>query len=316
LGLALRFGGRLSASTTPIRPQVSRMIPGSMIPHIVDAVGDIQMSSVAAVGGGSINQCLKFETIDGRACFLKFNNASHSGMFEAERDGLDALRNADAIRVPDVITSGQTDEQAYLLLEFIEFGGRQISAGKRLGALLARQHRCQGDSFGWHRNNTIGSTPQKNTQSADWIEFFGHFRLRFQIELAASNGFGELQARANKLLQLLPVFFEDYHPDCCLLHGDLWSGNWSATPAGEPVIYDPAVYYGDREADIAMTLLFGGFGSEFYAAYDNAWPLDPGFDNRRELYNLYHVFNHLNLFGESYLHQASGILDRLISQAG
>jgi len=183
-----------------------------------------------------------------------------------------------------------------------------------LGRQLAALHRVTHTRFGWHRDNTIGSTPQINTQKNDWVTFYREQRLRYQLELAAENGYGgSLQRRGEQLLERLPAFFISYRPRPSLLHGDLWGGNHAALTDGTPVIFDPAVYYGDREADLAMTELFGGFGSGFYSAYRAAWPLDPGYRVRKDLYNLYHVLNHLNLFGGGYRGQAEQMVDRLLA---
>jgi fructosamine-3-kinase len=171
-------------------------------------------------------------------------------------------------------------------------------------------------AFGWHRDNTIGSTSQPNSWCEEWLEFFRERRLRHQLTLARRTGHdagGRLQRRGGELLERLGAFFTSYRPAPSLLHGDLWGGNRAADGQGRPVIFDPAVYYGDREADIAMTRLFGAFSGEFYAAYEAAWPLDREAPRRIELYNLYHVLNHLNLFGGGYLAQAQGMIDRLLA---
>jgi fructosamine-3-kinase len=178
-------------------------------------------------------------------------------------------------------------------------------------------HRVTQARFGWVQDNTIGSTPQINTPEEDWIVFWREHRLRFQLHLATRHGHGgRLRERGERLLDEFPRLFAEYQPAASLLHGDLWSGNYAYTREGEPVIFDPAVYYGDREADLAMTELFGGFGREFYAAYREAYPLDEGYAVRKTLYNLYHVLNHLNLFGGGYLSQAQGMIDRLLSELG
>src|SRR5262249_29793225 len=156
-----------------------------------------------------------------------------------------------------------------------------------------------------HRVNTIGMTPQINEADSDWIRFFRERRLRYQLDLAVGNGYGgDLQKQGAQLLERMHGLFAGHRPQPSLLHGDLWGGNWGATADGTPVIFDPAVYFGDREADIAMTRLFGGFDTSFYGAYESAWPLEAGWQARTTLYNLYHVLNHLNLFGAGYLSQA------------
>ena len=183
-----------------------------------------------------------------------------------------------------------------------------------LGQRLAGLHRSSAERFGWHRDNTIGATPQSNRWTASWIEFWRTQRLGFQLELAARNGYGgSLQRRGEQLLAQLDALLA-HDPAPSLLHGDLWGGNAAATPAGEPVLFDPACYYGDREADLAMTELFGGFAPAFYSAYRDTWQVDAGYAVRRDLYNLYHVLNHLNLFGGGYRAQAEGMIERLLSE--
>ena len=176
-------------------------------------------------------------------------------------------------------------------------------------------HRVTSDQFGWYRDNTIGSTEQKNRHEADWVIFWGEYRLRFQLDLAVARGAGSRSMdRGYRLIECLADFMGGHEPEPSLLHGDLWSGNYAFTRAGEPTIFDPAVYYGDREAELAMTELFGGFSRDFYAAYRQAWPLDAGYSTRKKLYNLYHVLNHFNLFGGGYLSQAQGMIDALLSE--
>ena len=186
---------------------------------------------------------------------------------------------------------------------------------EQLGRGLAFMHRFHAAHFGWHRDNTIGATPQINTPAADWIGFWRKQRLGFQLALARENGYrGRLLAQGERLLGQLPVFFSGHEPRPSLLHGDLWSGNAAFMRDGTPVMFDPAVYYGDREADIAMTELFGGFSADFYRAYDEAYPREPGYATRKQLYNLYHVLNHLNLFGGGYHAQAERMIEQLLSE--
>ena len=227
-------------------------------------------------------------------------------MYEAEADGLDELRKAGEIRVPDVITCGVEDGQACLVLEHLPMEQPSSDTALRFGHQLAKLHRHTADRFGWFRDNTIGPTPQKNDWSDDWVSFFRELRLDFQIQLARQNGY-DLVAQGERLGAMLPELFAGYDPEPSLLHGDLWGGNWGSV-GGEPVIFDPAVYYGDRESDIAMTMLFGGFGRAFYEGYAAEWPMAPGHERRIKLYQLYHVLNHLNLFGSSYLGRAKQLL--------
>jgi protein-ribulosamine 3-kinase len=249
-----------------------------------------------------------------RSWFVK-TKADARDIFDAEADGLRALADAGAIRVPKTLYAGEEGGEAYLVKEWLELGQKTSQAAASLGEALAHQHQCLGAHFGWRRNNFIGATPQFNTSSNDWVNFFRDHRLGFQLRLAAENGFrGELQTRGARLLEMLPAFFRSYIPKPSLLHGDLWSGNWGVLETGEPVIFDPAVYYGDREADLAMTELFGGLPSEFYSAYNAVWPLDEGYPLRCNIYNLYHVLNHLNLFGGNYLNQAQHLIKQLLSE--
>ena len=233
-------------------------------------------------------------------------------MFEAEAEGLHELRSAEAIRVPEVLACGVSDGESFIEMEHLEFVRPTVATETRLGEQLAELHRHTSEAHGWHRDNTIGLTAQKNAWSPDWVEFFREQRLGFQLELAAANGYGnELLAPGDRLSARLPDFFANYDPAASLLHGDLWAGNWGSV-SGEPVIFDPAVYYGDRESDIAMTMLFGGFGKAFYAAYQSSWPMAAGHEQRLKLYQLYHVLNHLNLFGRSYLGRALGLIEELL----
>ena len=232
-------------------------------------------------------------------------------MFEAEADGLAELREAGEVRVPDVIDCGVMNGEAYIDLERLELKRPAPDTERLFGEQLACLHRHTKPEYGWFRDNTIGLTPQINTLCDDWIGFFRKHRLGYQVELAIDNGYGaDIAEPGGRLCENLAALFNGYEPEASLLHGDLWGGNWGAVGA-EPVIFDPAVYYGDRESDIAMTMLFGGFGRAFYDAYESAWPMASGHADRLKLYKLYHVLNHLNLFGRGYLSQALGLLRAL-----
>jgi protein-ribulosamine 3-kinase len=266
------------------------------------------------VSGGCINQGFHLQG-RGRDFFVKLNAASALAMFEAEAAGLEEIAATDTVRVPRPTCTGSDRERAWLVLEYLPLSSGGVRAMAALGERLAAMHRSTRERFGWTRENTIGSTPQVNTQLPDWSEFWARHRLGYQLDLAAHNGHGgELQRKGTLLLERVSSLLAGYRPAASLLHGDLWGGN-AATTGGEPVIFDPAVYYGDREVDLAMTRLFGGFPSEFYLAYENAWPLAPGHRERTGLYNLYHVLNHLNLFGGGYLGQALEMIDRLLAAA-
>ncbi|MBI1285436.1 MAG: phosphotransferase [Thiobacillus sp.] len=263
------------------------------------------------VAGGDISQA--FRLGDGaRTFFVKVQPGARLAMFEAEAAGLAALQAAQAITVPRVICQGVAAARAFLVLEHLPF----VSQGdaSRLGRLLAQQHRIGAARFGWTRDNWIGATAQANAWTEAWVDFWREHRLGLQLRLAADNGYGgALQRDGEILLANLPVFFADYHPAPSLLHGDLWGGNHAYLRDGTPVIFDPAVYFGDRECDLAMSELFGGFAPAFHAAYREAWPLDAGFAARKTLYNLYHILNHANLFGGGYAAQAARMTAQLLA---
>jgi len=239
--------------------------------------------------------------------------ASRLDLFEAEAAGLAELAAAHAVRVPQVMCHGVAAGMAYLVLEDLPLRAHGDAA--QLGRQLAQQHRVGAPRFGGTRDNWIGATPQPNAWRDDWVDFWREQRLGFQLRLAAENGHGgALQRDGETLMARLDEFFSDYRPVPSLLHGDLWGGNHGFLDAGVPVIFDPAVYFGDRECDLAMSELFGGFAPDFYAAYREAWPLDAGYAVRKTLYNLYHVLNHANLFGGGYAAQAQRILAQLLAQ--
>lgn len=278
--------------------------------------GHVDANPTGEVHGGCISESYRWESARG-ALFVKIGAAEHAGAFEAEAAGLAELADARAVRVPRVFARGRAGPRAFLALEWIDLGTADSRAQSQLGEQLAFQHRVGSPTFGWHRDNTIGSTPQSNATSTDWVAFFRDRRLGFQLDLARRNGHhGRLQERGARLLELMGAFFASYHPVPSLLHGDLWRGNFAADRSGAPVIFDPAVYFGDREADIAMTRLFGGFDHAFYTAYHASWPLDQAAGSRRTLYNLYHVLNHLNLFGGGYREQALSMIDRSLAELG
>ncbi len=275
-----------------------------------------QLQKHVAITGGDISQAHRIEGMLGNketSFFIKFNKKICLDMFEAEAAGLQEIEKTQVIHVPYVICSGVVATQSYLILENLSLAGAQNDSAKRLGYELAMLHKNTARQFGWSRNNTIGSTTQINTLTNNWLDFWSEHRLGFQLKLAKKNGCEQsLTIKGKKLIAELEHFFSGYEPEASLLHGDLWSGNYGYLTKGDPVIFDPAVYYGDRETDIAMTELFGGFPAEFYSGYNEVWPLDKGYQQRKTLYNLYHILNHYNLFGGGYAVQAENMMDQML----
>ncbi len=258
---------------------------------------------VVPVGGGCIAQSCRIETTRG-AYFLKWGSEAVADTFAAEARGLAALRSAQqALVIPEVIAvaAARSDCPGFLVLEWVEPGQPGKRFWENFGEGLAQLHRSVGSRYGFDQDNFIGRLPQDNRWEEDWITFFWQHRILPQVQGARQRGCWEatwdqwLDRLEARLPELLPR-----HPPASLLHGDLWSGNFMVTADGRAALLDPAVYYGDRETDLAMTTLFGGFDPRFYAAYQAAWPLEPGYTERQALYNLYHLLNHLNHFGQSY----------------
>jgi len=271
-----------------------------------------RIESHQSVGGGCINAAFRV-TGSQHSYFVKTNSAHYAFMFAAEAEALKEMAASRTVRVPEPVCHGEYKGQCFVVMEDLELGGR---ADMRLfGRQFAEMHRVTADRFGWRIDNTIGSTPQPNQPDDDWISFWRERRLGFQLQTAADNGYGgELQRLGERLLADMPALFLHHKPKASMLHGDLWSGNYGALADGTPVIFDPALYYGDREADLAMTTLFGGFGGPFYAAYNEAWPLDEGYEVRKTFYNIYHIINHLNLFGGGYHGQAISMIQRVLAE--
>lgn len=271
--------------------------------------------SAQPVAGGCIHAAWRLDTAAGRF-FLKSSDAARAPMLEAEQDGLQALAAAQCVRVPQALGSGVHAGRAWLLLEWIQLGPLTESAARDLGAALAQLHQAPQQAFGWRRDNFIGATPQSNPQSRDWAMFWRQQRLAFQLRLAARGAVLERRVleRGERLCEMLPALFSGHEVRPSLLHGDLWGGNAGCDERGRPVIFDPAVYCGDRETDLAMTELFGGFPEGFHAAYREQAPLPSGHAQRRLLYQLYHVLNHANLFGGGYAAQAGRMINQLLGQ--
>ena len=282
------------------------------------AIGANQGTRWTARGRTGWGEAWLLEAHDVRL-FVKTATGARADMLDAEADGLRALAGTRTIRVPAVVANGIEDGTRFLALEWLEMRGSR--KGAALGATLAALHRSPtprgpvNERFGWRRSNWIGGTPQENTWSDDWCAFFRDRRLAPQLALAAKHAHArKLKRDGERLLDGLRALLRGHDAPPSLLHGDLWSGNAAMLASGEPVVFDPAVYVGDREADLAMTELFGGFEREFYDAYNDAWRVESGYPVRRELYNLYHVLNHLNLFGDAYLAQAERTVSALLSE--
>lgn len=286
----------------------------NIIKQIEDSTGTaFKLVNVRPLPGGDINASYCLQGLD-KAYFVKLNRSETLAMFVAEAQGLSELAASKTVRVPYPVTYGVSGSDAFLVLEYIEFVSSSRASDRLFGKQLALLHQQTQAYFGWHLDNTIGITPQPNTRHDDWIAFWRSNRLEHQLALAAAKGYrGYLQTNGALLCEKLVCFFDSYSPQAALLHGDLWGGNAATDKNGNPIMFDPACYYGDREADLAMTELFGGFGQEFYMAYQETYPLDGGYSKRKTLYNLYHILNHLNLFGSGYLGRAENMIGTLLS---
>ena len=247
--------------------------------------------------------------------FIKIGSLSDLPLLISEKIGLETLAVAGVIKVPKVIFVGETSTCSFLICEYFDLKKDNLFSGEILGKQLALLHQNSNEFFGFSEDNWIGLSPQKNHWHENWISFFKKYRLQPQLRWAFERGYrSRLEEKAERLMEALPLFFDEYKPQPSLLHGDLWSGNWGTINNSTPVVFDPAIYYGDREADLAMTKLFGGFPQVFYDAYNYQWALDYGFKVRQNLYNLYHLLNHLTLFGEAYLRQTIDVLEQLLSE--
>jgi len=319
--------------------------------HISQVIGErFEINNRRSVSGGCINQGYAVIGNTG-TYFVKLNQASQVQMFEAEALGLKQMLETQTIRVPKPICWGTAADSAYIVLEWLELGGNSNTLSwEEMGRRLAAMHQAsppqatekfkvgrlniessnlpypsgtatpngnafgeqpstpQGE-FGWNQNNTIGSTPQINNWTSNWAEFFAEYRLGYQFQLARRRG-GHFPQQ-DRLLAAIGKLLE-HQPQPSLVHGDLWGGNASISKSGEPVIFDPATYVGDREVDIAMTELFGGFPPAFYRGYNEVWPMDSGYKQRKTLYNLYHILNHFNLFGGGYCSQANRMIEQIL----
>lgn len=277
----------------------------------------IQIETAHSVSGGDIHQAFQLHTNQGNL-FLKLNQAHLLPLFETEAHNLNAIRQSFSIRCPKVLGYGlYQNNQAWLLMEYFNLTaqGDDYQRGKDLALMHHQVHKTP-QPFGWFEDNYIGHTLQTNHWHSSWVAFYAQQRLKPQLELAQLRGASrELFDQGHKLIESLAFWFTTYQPEASLLHGDLWGGNSAFTTEGDAVVFDPACYYGDRETDIAMTELFGGFSAQFYAGYNEVFPLDSGYQQRKPLYNLYHIINHFNLFGGHYEQQALQVINALLKQA-
>ena len=292
---------------------LSRLLISTVEHLLSQSYADTTILSTAPVGGGCIHQAYKIETTNG-PFFIKWNSHLPPGIFTSEAHGLSLLRDAGAVRTPEVIfisDNASVSGLEFILMEWIDSvpqGYDPALLGEKLAALHCTLSPTQ--MVGLNNDNFIGMTPQINHWSVNWVEFFRDNRLAYQIELAKKNG--RMPPKRLRKLETLTARLDEFlakpSPPPSLLHGDLWTGNILGTTGGEPCLIDPAVYYGDREAELAYTELFGGFSERFYQAYQSVLPLEPGYNKRRDIYNLYHLLNHLNIFGEQYGFQIDSIL--------
>ena len=290
---------------------------------ITSATGrPVAIVNQVAATGGCINAATIVTTCEGVKYLVKSNPNAPPTVFQAEKLGLQAMRNTMTIRVPELIAIGPLDSvdnqlpsnPSFLVLEYVQPGRPQADFSQRLARDLAEMHRSgRSDHFGFSHDNFIGATPQPNRQSSNWIEFWIENRIGFQLKLIREKGIAdELSRLEPRFRDRLPKILDSPDEPPALIHGDLWSGNYLVSGDGSPVLIDPAVYYAQREAEFGMTTLFGGFDRRFYDAYQECWPLSEGWEERVEIYRLYHLLNHLNLFGRSYLSGCIEIMKKYI----
>jgi fructosamine-3-kinase len=265
---------------------------------------------MSSLSGGCISDAYKLTTSEGSNYLLKYNSGISNDMFEKEANGLKELTKPNAIRIPNVISF----DKDYILLEFITSGSKKKNFFEDFGRRFAEMHKFTTNEYGFYEDNYIGSNPQSNIpgkrEKTNWVDFYFNKRILYQVQLAEKlgNSTPELRKGIFKLEEKIEEIIGESEESPSLLHGDLWGGNYMVDENGDAVLIDPAVYYGHREADLGMTKLFGGFGSEFYKAYNENFPLDDGYEYRENIYKLYHVLNHLNLFGGGYYSQAISLI--------
>jgi fructosamine-3-kinase len=259
------------------------------------------------VGGGSIADSQKIKTSSGKEFFVKSYSQSKSNILKNEVNGLKEIQKSKTVKTPQIIYY----DDDILILNFIKPGRKNKNFSELFGIQLAAMHRLKSDKFGFYENNYIGSNPQINLPLySNWTDFYWENRLLYQFKLAEKHGYvnSDFRKLFNQFESVYRNIIEGTEEEPSLIHGDLWGGNYLVDEFGNPVLIDPAVYYGHREAELGMTILFGGFDSDFYSAYNEAYPLFDGWKERLDIYKLYHVMNHLNLFGSGYLNQTLSII--------
>lgn len=284
--------------------------------EVIDRVLKIQkwqlneLTGFEFCSGGCINTGGRLSTLNGDF-FIKWNSAEkYPEMFETEEKGLKLLKSTNSLRIPSTFFVDTSSEHSFILMEFIREGSKTYNFWEKLGIGLSDMHRNSSESFGLNHDNYIGSLRQVNAVKTNWVEYFIENRLNVQFKIARDRGTlaGSDVTQFNKFIKKLDKLLPQETPS--LLHGDLWSGNLIIDEVGDPCLIDPAIYYGNREVDLAFTHLFGGFGREFYESYNANFPLQPEFDDRIDIYNLYPLLVHVNLFGGGYINQARSIINR------
>lgn len=278
----------------------------------IESILNESIQTFSPVGGGCISHSYQLQTESGKKFFLK--NGLSNGIFLCEANGLKELSKAGSIKVPEVISA----DSSYILMEFVSQKHPDTSFFERFGRSLAQMHRINSEYFGFYEDNYIGANKQLNTpeedEKMDWATFYFNNRLLYQFKLAEKNKYisSDLQRNFLQLENRIEKILEGSENTPSLLHGDLWSGNFLCDENGNPTLIDPAVYYGNRETDLAMTKLFGGFPPAFYKAYEQEYPLSEGWEYRENIYRLYHILNHLNLFGRGYLSEAEYLISQYV----
>lgn len=280
--------------------------------HQIEQILDRPVGNVRTVSGGSINEAAEITDADGQHFFLKWNSSAPADMFPKEEKGLELLRSAQSgLKCPKVIEADSTDNgTGFILMTFIKRGTGKSGSDRQFGEQLAALHREADDQFGLDYDNYIGRLSQSNKKHGRWINFFIEERLEPQLQMALNDGKFQSAIRDNfnRLYGRLPDLLPE--EPASLLHGDLWNGNYCYDSEGSPAVYDPAVYYGNREIEIAFTHLFGGFSTEFYRSYQASFPMEDDFNSRKDIYNLYPLLVHTNMFGGSYIRQVQSIISR------